>query len=87
MILTMISQQQKAKLIWNCRRGMLELDLILNNFINQRIDELNPEEFEAMEWLLTHSDPDLYSWLMGNERPEEREIAAIVDIIRHNHRN
>lgn len=83
----MISQQQKAKLIWNCRRGMLELDLLLNKFITQRIDDLTLEEFTALELLLTHSDPDLYAWLMGNELPEDKEIAAIVNTIRFHHCN
>ncbi len=83
----MISQQQKAKLIWNCRRGMLELDLVLNKFITLGIDDLTPEEFSAMELLLSHCDPDLYAWLMCNEVPEDTEIAAIVNTIRFHHCN
>ncbi len=25
---------------WQCRRGMLELDLLLNNFVDKKVDEL-----------------------------------------------
>ncbi len=30
----------ETRLRWQCRRGMLELDLLLNNFVDKKIDSL-----------------------------------------------
>ena len=82
----MFSAQQKAKINWNCRRGMLELDLILQRFSKKHLDELTDEQFIAFEHLLTHQDPDLYAWFMGYEQPEQKELVDIVAFIqRHDH--
>lgn len=81
----MIDPARKAKLKWQCRRGMLELDLILLPFIDNRLDNLTEEQFDAFESLLSNSDPELYAWLMGTEKPADREQLSIVEFIqRHN---
>jgi succinate dehydrogenase flavin-adding protein (antitoxin of CptAB toxin-antitoxin module) len=50
---------QKNKLHWNCRRGLLELDLILERFL-----KTNPTEKEFVE-LLDLPDNDLLDIVMG----------------------
>ncbi len=50
---------QKNKLYWNCRRGLLELDLILERFL-----KTNPTEKEFVE-LLELPDNDLLDIVMG----------------------
>ena len=74
---------QKRKLIWQSRRGMLELDLLLKTFLEKRLSSLSAQEVYAFESLLTHSDPQLYSWLMGHEEPPENELKDIVSLIRN----
>ena len=83
----MISSQQKAKLTWHCRRGMLELDLILQKFLAEKLDGLTVEQLTAFEHLLNEADPDLYSWLMGYATPTDKELASIVTVIRSDHTN
>lgn len=78
----MISADKRAKLVWHCRRGMLELDLVLQRFVNQYLDLLNQDQLERFEQLLTAQDPDLYAWLMGYETPVDKELREIVDYIR-----
>lgn len=77
----MIHPSRIAKVKWQCRRGMLELDLILAPFVNQNLVHLTEEQFEAFELLLTNSDPVLYAWLMGTEKPADREQSLIVEFI------
>lgn len=67
---------------WRCRRGMLELDLILGDFVDRRLDSLEKEELQAFEKLLNSTDPDLYAWLMGYAQPEDKEFYALVEQIR-----
>lgn len=78
-------QTNKARLIWRSRRGMLELDILLSRFIEKAFGSLTEEQCEAYEHLLTHTDPDLFNWLMGYEIPEEKECQAIVAFIRNHH--
>lgn len=72
---------RKAKIKWQCRRGMLELDLILTHFINNDLDHLTEEQFDAVELLLSNPDPVLYSILMGAAEPPDKEQASIVELI------
>lgn len=78
----MIDPGRKAKITWQCRRGMLELDLILNPFIKNELDQLNDSQLNAFETLLEEIDPVLYSWLMGSTDPDTRELLSIVEHIR-----
>ena len=78
----MLSPEKKAKLTWHCRRGMLELDLILQRFLAQHLDSLTDEQIILFERLLTTEDPDLYAWFMGYEAPVDKELREIVAFIR-----
>ncbi len=78
----MIAVQRKAKIIWHCRRGMLELDLILGRFAKDHLDKLNDKQLSLFEGLLEQPDPDLFAWLMGYEHTEDKELADIVAFIR-----
>ena len=44
----MLSAQEKARLTWHCRRGMLELDLILQRFLEKGLDKLSNEELKTL---------------------------------------
>ncbi len=74
----------KARIRWACRRGMLELDLILLPFFDQYFDALSRETQGIFEQMLTAPDPDLFQWVMGYAVPEEKPIAELVEIIRRN---
>ncbi|MGQ3887796.1 succinate dehydrogenase assembly factor 2 [Legionella sp. CNM-1927-20] len=76
-----MDQTRKSRIQWRCRRGMLELDLLLNQFIEQSLDKLQDNQVGTFEQLLTASDPELYCWLMGSEKPADKEILAIVELI------
>ncbi|KTD36695.1 Antitoxin CptB [Legionella nautarum] len=78
----MISSSEKAKLLWHCRRGMLELDLILRRFVENQIDQMTPAQINTFEELLHCTDPELFSWFMGHEKPMDKELADFVEFIR-----
>lgn len=62
-------EAHKAKLRWQCRRGMLELDILLISFLDKHYDTLNEDEQKVFALFLTEADPDIYLWLMGKELP------------------
>lgn len=70
------------RLAWQCRRGMLELDILLGQFFKQRFDALPAQQQRAFEALLSYPDQMLYDYLMGNSRPNNPAIAHVIDQIR-----
>lgn len=77
----MLSVQKKSKLTWRCRRGMLELDLLLNQFLEQKLDFLTEKDYDQLQTFLTHPDPDIYTWLMGYGAPLDAETLYCVNLI------
>lgn len=75
-----ITPERLAKLKWQCRRGMLELDLLLEPFAKNVLPSMKDEEVVVFERFLQFSDPEIYSWLMGHDVPPE-EVASLVKFI------
>lgn len=70
------------KLRWACRRGMLELDVLLGNFVNEAYGNLNDDDKFLFIELLNFTDPELFAWLLGSEKPNDPRIQKIVDMVR-----
>jgi antitoxin CptB len=66
------------KLQWRCRRGMRELDMVLERFLELDFPQLEAEMREAFTLLLDASDPDLYDWLLGRAAAPSAEFARVV---------
>jgi antitoxin CptB len=72
------------KLQWACRRGMLELDYLLSNFLTNAYVDLSDAEKHVFIQLLSSSDGDLFDWLMGNSQPSNSAFAIMVaKILKH----
>lgn len=71
----------KNRLLWASRRGMLELDLILQPFAENVYAQLTPDDQQRYEQLLECEDQDLFSWLLRSKVPEDAQIRQIVDIV------
>ena len=74
----MLNEKKVAQLRWRCRRGMLELDLLLERFCDKGLTQLNGEESEVFETLLELPDPDLLACLMGYANPLQPELSHVV---------
>lgn len=79
-----MNAREKARFAWHCRRGMLELDLILQRFFEHHLERLSAQQLKAFDSLLCCTDPELFAWLMGHEVPQDNELKEIVTIIRDN---
>ena len=66
---------------WQCRRGMLELDLLLNNFVEKRADTLTKQQRESFELLLAYPDQTLLDLLLGNTVSSDVLISEIIEQI------
>ncbi len=70
------------RLRWACRRGMLELDLVLLPFLENSFDSLSEEHKALFEKLLECEDQDMFGWFLHRVDPEEADIKTIVEVIR-----
>lgn len=68
---------------WRCRRGVRELDIALQNFLEREYDRLTVEEKEKFSKLLETPDPLLMDWLYGRESPLDQELVSLVERIRN----
>ena len=48
---------------WKCRRGMREIDLLLREFSQTKLDQLNQNELVMFEEILNYDDQKLYDFI------------------------
>jgi len=75
------------KLQWACRRGMLELDVLLGNFLEECYSSLSLADQKLFILLLEEPDPTLFAWLMGHEVPSKQDFVYLTEAIRNHARN
>jgi antitoxin CptB len=66
------------RLRWQCRRGLLELDLLFGRFLEQHYSALNVQEQDAFHRLLEQPDQVLFAWLQGQKEPPS-DLKTIID--------
>jgi antitoxin CptB len=72
----------EAKLRWRCRRGMRELDAVLEAFLREGFRTLDAADKCRFEAILDLPDPELYGYLAGKAAPADRRDARLIGLIR-----
>lgn len=72
-----------SRIRWRCRRGMLELDLLLQGFVDKGFEQLDETGKTLFIRLLELPDQTLYEYLMGQPADREREFDDVIERIRH----
>ena len=62
------------------RRGIKEMDLILKNFAELRLNLMSEPELENFENLLCENDQDLYQWSTGQVNPKQEFVDLIQEL-------
>ncbi len=75
-----------AELKWRCRRGMLELDVFLQRFLQHGYAELDAGERETFFELLDYPDQELLELLLGQIHALDPAHNAIAERIRRSAR-
>jgi len=70
------------RLLWRCRRGMKELDLLLERFAHPYLADAPLAQRRLLARLLDTPDPDLADWLLGPGVCADPELAPLVAAIR-----
>ena len=82
----MIEQQSslQSELRWQCRRGMLELDLLLNGFLDECYHQLSAKEKDQFKNLLDYPDQTLFDLLMGKMQSSDNDVVLLVNKVNKN---
>ena len=70
-----------GRIRWHCRRGLLELDLILEQFNRRHLATLDPEQLAQFRDLLEFDDNDLLDLVMGRAAIPNRRFAAVLRLL------
>ena len=63
---------------WRCRRGMKELDVLLERYAGAALAQADSLERRRLARLLERPDPELAGYFLGGEVPAEPDMAALV---------
>lgn len=73
---------ERSRLLWRCRRGIREMDIVLQEFLNQSYDALSDTDKATFSQLLDESDLDILNWILDKDRPESDAFMHIITLIR-----
>lgn len=79
----MLDAARTRRLRWRCRRGMKELDLLLERFIAEHGEELSAGHWPELERLLETEDDCLWDWLQNPSTPDAEGYRELLERIRH----
>ena len=71
---------QRSRLLWRCRRGIREMDILLQDYLEVHYDTLSAEDQNTFEELLDEADLDILSWIMRRTSPDEKYVGIITSI-------
>jgi len=75
-----IDQAAMSRIRWRCRRGLLELDIVLGRFIEQYA-KLNAQQKIVFDGLLDMPDTKLWDMISGKVDAEQDEQRALLILI------
>ena len=73
--------EDQKRMRWHSRRGMLELDLILVPFSEQKLGDLSDNHLGQYQQLLAEEDQDLFGWFIRRELAPSANLREIIDLI------
>jgi len=73
---------ERARLRWQCRRGMRELDELLQPFVTVHLERISTDELQIFRQLLSCPDQQLLAYLMLNEIPQDQGWVDVIGKIR-----
>lgn len=72
---------EHQRMRWASRRGMLELDLILEPFVSNHYAALDTDARLEYRRLMECQDQELFSWFLKREVPTDPDLAKMVRFI------
>ena len=68
----------KKKILWQCRRGLWELDAIFIPFVENNFDYLEEDEITNFQRLLEYEDIEIFDILVNKKSFEDATLQPII---------
>ena len=68
----------KKKILWQCRRGLWELDAILIPFVENNFDNLEEDEISNFQRLIEYEDIEIFDILVNKKSFEDATLQPII---------
>src|SRR3546814_2613455 len=78
--LSPVDEAELRRLRWRCRRGMKELDQLLNRWLDQQWAASSEAQRGVFLQLLDCEDDRLWRWFLGHENAPDAALDALVQI-------
>ena len=75
------SSEKFKRLRWQCRRGMLELDILLLRFLDSSFENASLDDQSSFMKLLQEPDQSLFDWLIRQKECPRQEYRALITTI------
>jgi len=66
---------------WRCRRGLLELDIVLRRFVDKHYAQLNEDESAQFEKLLDFADNDLWDVISARKPLADAGMKPVLHLL------
>ena len=77
-------EAESRRLAWRCRRGLLELDIVLQRFVAQYYEGLSVAELSAFDAMLALPDNDFWALVSSeNAQPINLETLLVINKIKN----
>ena len=67
---------------WRCRRGMLELDIVLLRFMDLHYRQLDDTGLQQFERLLELPDNDLWDLICTKQANSDERLQPVLELLR-----
>tara|TARA_X000000368_G_scaffold373368_1_gene324320 strand:- start:105 stop:347 length:243 start_codon:yes stop_codon:yes gene_type:complete len=74
---------EEKEIIWKCRRGTKELDILMSNFYYKFYKSASKSQKSAFIKLLSLEDPIIYDLLLNKISSKDIAVNQIADMIRN----
>jgi len=71
----------EKKILWQCRRGLWELDAILIPFVEKYLSKMDETEIDDFRKLLAYEDIEIFDILVNKKPFEDENLEKIVEMI------
>ncbi|MBS0355271.1 MAG: succinate dehydrogenase assembly factor 2 [Proteobacteria bacterium] len=72
----------RGRVRWQCRRALLELDLVFTRFLERHFDRLTDDQLADLDDLLLVEDHDLWAMVNGSKPVTKERWQEMVDLLR-----
>lgn len=72
----------RGRVRWQCRRALLELDLVFARFLDNEFDRLSDGQLADLEDLLRCDDYELWAMVNGSAPCRDDRWKEMIDLLR-----